>query len=116
MIGMVIALFFIYEKEIVIQLESGRYKNSKNRNIEQRLQSIANVTTDASNTERFNRWASAMRMFNEKPFFGCGPEQFFKVCFPQRRCRYQAVLKNGLKINGCLLHDGKIVVTEWIQS
>lgn len=47
---------------------------------------------------------------------GCGPEQFFKVCFPQRRCRYQAVLKNGLKINGCLLHDGKIVVTEWIQS
>ncbi len=37
------------------------------------MQSIANVTTDASNTERFNRWAAAMRMFNEKPFFGWGP-------------------------------------------
>jgi len=72
-IGVVIALFFYYEKDIMIQLESGRYKNTKNRDVEQRLQSIANVTTDASNTERFNRWASAMRMFMEKPFCGWGP-------------------------------------------
>ncbi|HEY4799160.1 MAG TPA: O-antigen ligase family protein, partial [Bacteroidia bacterium] len=72
-IGIFVILLFVYEKEIVIQLESGRYKNVKNRDIEQRLQSIANVTTDASNTERFNRWASAMRMFREKPFFGWGP-------------------------------------------
>jgi len=76
MIGIVIAILFIYEKEIIIQLEAGRYKNSKNRNIEQRLQSITNVTTDASNTERFNRWASAMRMFKERPFFGWGPGTF----------------------------------------
>lgn len=73
MIGVLITLFFVYEKDIMMQLESGRYKNTKNRDIEQRLQSIANVTTDASNTERFNRWASAMRMFKEKPFFGWGP-------------------------------------------
>lgn len=72
-IGVLIALAFVYEKDIVIQLESGRYKNTKNRDVEQRLQSIANVTTDASNTERFNRWASAIRMFAEKPFFGWGP-------------------------------------------
>ncbi len=72
-IGILIAMFFYYQKDIMIQLESGRYKNTKNRDVEQRLQSIANVTTDASNTERFNRWASAMRMFSEKPFFGWGP-------------------------------------------
>lgn len=35
----------------------------------------------------------------------CCPEQFFKVCFPQRRCCYQFVFKKGLKINGCMLHD-----------
>ncbi len=73
MIAVVISVLFIYEKEIMLQLEAGRYKNSKNRNIEQRLQSITNVTTDASNTERFNRWASAIRMFMEKPFFWWGP-------------------------------------------
>ena len=75
-IGIFIAMLFVYEKEIMIQLESGRYKNSKNRDIEQRLQSITNVTTDASNTERFNRWASAFRMFKERPFFGWGPGTF----------------------------------------
>lgn len=73
MIGILLAVLLIYEKEILIQLESGRYKNTENRNIEQRLQSITNVTTDASNTERLNRWASALRMFRERPLFGWGP-------------------------------------------
>ena len=73
MIGVLVALFFIYEKDIMIQLESSRHKNTKNKDIEQRLKSIANVTTDASNTERFNRWASAIRMFEEKPLLGWGP-------------------------------------------
>ncbi|MBI3501898.1 MAG: O-antigen ligase family protein [Bacteroidetes bacterium] len=72
-LGVLIVLFFVYQNEIMISLQSGRYKNVKNRDIEQRLQSIANVTTDASNTERFNRWASAIRMFKQKPFFGWGP-------------------------------------------
>jgi len=73
MAGIIIALFFVYEKEIMINLESGRHKHVKNRDIEQRLQSVTNITTDASNTERLNRWAAAMRMFREKPFFGWGP-------------------------------------------
>lgn len=73
LIGIAITMVLVYQQEIIIRLESGRYKNTKNRDIEQRLQSIANVTTDASNTERFNRWASAIRMFKEKPFFGWGP-------------------------------------------
>ncbi len=71
--GMIVGLFFYYQTDIIIYLQSGRYKNTENRNIEQRVQSITNVTTDASNTERFNRWASAMRMFRERPFFGWGP-------------------------------------------
>jgi O-antigen ligase len=73
MIGVVVALFFIYQTDIIIALRSDRYKNTKNRSVEQRIQSIANITTDASNTERLNRWSSAIRMFREKPFFGWGP-------------------------------------------
>lgn len=73
LIGVLIALFFMYEKDIMIRLESSRHKNTKNKDIEQRLKSIANVTTDASNTERFNRWSSAIRMFKEKPWLGWGP-------------------------------------------
>jgi len=38
-----------------------------------RLQSAANVTTDASNLERINRWACAIEMFKQRPFLGFGP-------------------------------------------
>jgi O-antigen ligase len=73
LLGVLLVFFFVYEKDIMIWIESGRHKNIKNRSIEDRLQSITNITTDPSNAERFNRWASAIRMFREKPVFGWGP-------------------------------------------
>lgn len=39
----------------------------------ERLQSATNVTSDASNLERLNRWSSAWEMFKERPVFGFGP-------------------------------------------
>lgn len=39
----------------------------------ERLQSATNVTTDASNLERINRWNCAWDMFQEKPIMGFGP-------------------------------------------
>lgn len=38
-----------------------------------RLESVSNVTTDASNLERLNRWACAWDMFQDRPVFGYGP-------------------------------------------
>lgn len=35
--------------------------------------SITNITTDASNVERLNRWSCALQMIAEKPIFGFGP-------------------------------------------
>jgi O-antigen ligase len=37
------------------------------------LESDANVTTDASNLERINRWSCAIAMFQERPIVGFGP-------------------------------------------
>ncbi len=34
---------------------------------------MTNISTDASNLERINRWKCAMRMFEQKPFLGWGP-------------------------------------------
>jgi putative inorganic carbon (HCO3(-)) transporter len=39
----------------------------------ERLESVSNVTSDASNLERLNRWSCAIDMFLERPFFGYGP-------------------------------------------
>ena len=40
---------------------------------EEKIQSAANVTTDASNLERINRWDCAYQMFLNKPLLGYGP-------------------------------------------
>ena len=34
---------------------------------------MSNITTDASNLERINRWKSALRLFAERPTLGWGP-------------------------------------------
>ena len=39
----------------------------------EKLQSATNVTTDASNLERLNRWSCAWEMFKERPVMGFGP-------------------------------------------
>ena len=57
--------------DIVMKLEKNRQDTSSN--LEEHLQSISNISTDASNLERINRWHSAFRMFAERPIFGWGP-------------------------------------------
>lgn len=42
-------------------------------NLDERIESIGNISTDASNLERLNRWGSAIRMWQEKPILGWGP-------------------------------------------
>ncbi|MFH2143101.1 MAG: O-antigen ligase family protein, partial [Bacteroidota bacterium] len=63
--------FFSYRTEILIYLEQNRQESSSN--LSEQLKSVSNVTSDASNMERLNRWNCAIRMFNEKPIFGWGP-------------------------------------------
>jgi putative inorganic carbon (HCO3(-)) transporter len=69
--GTLFALFFAFRTEITLRLEQNRQQSSTDFNTH--LQSISNITTDASNLERINRWHSALRMFRERPFFGWGP-------------------------------------------
>ena len=60
-----------YQTEIYFKLKSNK-KVSAN-NLEGHVESIYNISTDASNTERINRWNSAFRMFKERPILGWGP-------------------------------------------
>jgi len=48
-------------------------KTDSSENISKHIESISNVSTDASNLERINRWNCALRMFEERPVFGWGP-------------------------------------------
>ena len=66
-----IALFVFWDN-IQMEMERNKYEHTTEE-FGERLQSATNVTTDASNLERLNRWACAIEMFKEKPVFGFGP-------------------------------------------
>ena len=53
-------------------LERNKYEHTT-EDFGKRIQSAANVSTDASNLERLNRWQCAVDMFLERPVVGFGP-------------------------------------------
>jgi O-antigen ligase len=66
-----LALFLTFQGDILMKLEKNRQDSATD--INKHLQSISNISTDASNLERINRWNSAFRMWDKHPFFGWGP-------------------------------------------
>ncbi len=62
---------FVFKNQILYQLEGNNIESSGN--FSEHIESMANISTDASNLERINRWKCAIRMFREKPFWGWGP-------------------------------------------
>ena len=69
--GLAVALFFTYQADVLYKL--GKNNQDSSYNIADQVKSISNISTDASNVERLNRWASALRMFQERPIVGWGP-------------------------------------------
>ena len=55
-----------------MELERNKYEHTTEE-FGEKLQSATNVTTDASNLERLNRWSCAIEMFYEHPVMGFGP-------------------------------------------
>jgi len=66
-----VGIFFAFQHEILYTLEKNQDDSSSD--FSQHLRSITNVSSDASNVERLNRWYCAIRMFQERPLFGWGP-------------------------------------------
>ena len=75
LLGLGLALgFVIYAQWDNIQLVLAKNKHEHTTEaFEEKIQSAANVTTDASNLERINRWDCAYQMFKKRPVLGFGP-------------------------------------------
>ncbi len=73
----ILIIGILFTQQDSIQMELARNKTEHTTEaFDERLQSAANVTTDASNLERINRWSCAIEMFKERPVFGFGPATF----------------------------------------
>ena len=69
MIGSIILINY---NELSFLLEKNNAEHTT-EDFNERVESMSNITSDASNLERFNRWNSAIRLFKERPIQGWGP-------------------------------------------
>ncbi|MBU0488774.1 MAG: O-antigen ligase family protein [Bacteroidetes bacterium] len=74
------AVLFQYSNTLFMDMEKNRQDSSTD--LAEHVQSISNISSDASNLERLNRWACAFRMFDERPVFGWGPGTYQYVYGP----------------------------------
>ncbi len=59
------------------------------------VESISNVSSDASNLERVNRWKSAFRMFAERPFLGHGPGTYMFLYAPYQKPHDKTIISTN---------------------
>jgi putative inorganic carbon (HCO3(-)) transporter len=94
----VVAIFFIYQTEIVMKLEKNRQDASQD--FDKHIESISNISTDASNLERLNRWNAAFRLFKERPVFGWGPGTYSFVYAPFQHSHEKTIISTNMGDKG----------------
>ncbi len=64
--------FLALKDQFLIYAESND-SVSNDGDLQNHVESVTNLNSDASNLERVNRWNCAIQMFKERPLFGFGP-------------------------------------------
>lgn len=98
LITVVVVLFFSFKHQIIDVME--RNEQDSSGNLIEHIQSITNISTDASNLERINRWSSALRLFEERPFFGWGPGTYQFVYAPYQLSMNKTVITTNFGDGG----------------
>lgn len=96
-IGLVVA-FLLFGKTLLMQME--RNDQDSSDNLTEHVQSISNISTDASNLERLNRWSCALRMWADKPFFGFGPGTYMFQYAPYQKKAQKTIISTNAADGG----------------
>ena len=86
---------FLYSAMDSILMDMERNKQDSSSNLTEHVESISNVSSDASNLERINRWKSAWEMFQDKPLFGFGPGTYAFEYAPYQRSKDKTIISTN---------------------
>jgi O-antigen ligase len=87
------ALVFAGWEDIEVSLTQNKQESSDK--LEEHVSSISNVSSDASNLERLNRWNCALEMFKERPLMGWGPGTYQFVYAPFQRSTDRTIISTN---------------------
>ncbi|MCB0762493.1 MAG: O-antigen ligase family protein [Flavobacteriales bacterium] len=76
---------FVWSTQDQLLIVMEKNKQDSSDNLAEHVESISNVSSDASNLERLNRWNCALEMFYERPITGWGPGTYQFVYAPFQR-------------------------------
>ena len=98
MLVLAVGVGLIFQDKIMMKLE----KNNKevSEDIGSEIQSISNISSDASNLERINRWNCAIRMFKDKPILGFGPGTYMFKYGAYQLSTYRTIISTNLANGG----------------
>jgi putative inorganic carbon (HCO3(-)) transporter len=88
-----IGLFFAFQQQILDKLEKNKQDSSAN--FIEHVQSISNISSDASNLERINRWQAAIRLFETRPYMGWGPGTYQFVYAPYQLSKEKTIISTN---------------------
>jgi O-antigen ligase len=95
---LIIGTFFTFQNQILDRLSKNKQDSSGN--LTEHVQSISNISSDASNLERINRWQAALRLFNERPIVGWGPGTYQFVYSPFQSSQEKTIISTNLGDKG----------------
>ncbi len=90
---------------IMMNYQSIKYQMERNTNVSRKnasshVRSITNISTDLSNTERINRWVSAIRISKDYPIVGSGPGTYQFIYAPYQLPQYQTYISTNVGNKG----------------
>ena len=97
--GLVVGLLlFFYADDILYKMS--RNSQDSSGNFVEHIQSMSNISTDASNMERINRWTAAFGMIQKKPVFGWGPGTYQFEYAPFQQGYYRTIISTDFGDGG----------------
>lgn len=96
--GTAAVLIILNWNAILLNLERNHQDSSSK--LSEHVQSISNVSSDASNKERLNRWNSAFKMFQKRPIVGFGPGTYVFQYAPFQSSKDKTIISTNVGNNG----------------
>lgn len=91
--ALLLGLFFAFQDAIMYEL--GKNKQDSSFTLADQVKSISNISTDASNLERLNRWNAAFRMWKDQPLTGIGPGAYQFIYGPYQRSDMMTIISTN---------------------
>lgn len=92
-LALLVGAFFAFQDDIMMQLSRNRQDSSYT--LADQVKSISNISTDASNLERINRWDAAFSMWREQPLTGIGPGAYQFIYGPYQKSELMTIISTN---------------------